>query len=333
MHRLAQLDLLKGLAIISVIILHSLTESTLVKIGAPFYIWQAVPIFIIVASFNSSNSYKRNWQGLTDAYKNGILARRFNRLLIPFVFVWTAEIVVAMLMHIMSWASFINFGFGPGGYFVPIMVQHILILPVMYLFARRNLKGLLIVTFIIDLVLEVVLFKLGLPASIYRILYVRYLFAGSLGIWLSMTKKKMNVWVVVGAALSLLYITVVNYFGFQLPIEPSWRSQNVPSFIYPLLLIIIAINYFPQKVKTGLGVALDLIGKGSYHIFLFQMVYFWVRSGVPVIRSLSPGISIMVNLIICIPLGLIFERMEGKVRLFLKLQKTVKPGMGHGKSN
>ena len=51
-YRSVQIDILKGLAIISVILLHSWDASFLLRIGAPYYISQAVPIFIIIAAYN-----------------------------------------------------------------------------------------------------------------------------------------------------------------------------------------------------------------------------------------------------------------------------------------
>ena len=48
-----QIDLLKGAAIISVVIQHSVTKNQLSQTFSQFHIWQAIPIFFIIMGLTS----------------------------------------------------------------------------------------------------------------------------------------------------------------------------------------------------------------------------------------------------------------------------------------
>ena len=53
-NHLENIDFIKGLAAISVILLHTLPESVLYGSFAVFHIWQAVPIFLFITFYGIS---------------------------------------------------------------------------------------------------------------------------------------------------------------------------------------------------------------------------------------------------------------------------------------
>ena len=124
-----------------------------------------------------------------------------------------------------------------------------------------------------------------------------------------MSKRKIEIDIVKG--LAIMYITGINYFGFQLPIEPSWGSQNAPSFFYPLLLTMLSLLYF-KNVNGFIWECIGKLGDASYHIFLTQMVYFWGVGGV--IKNVSLFLITPINIIICSLCGYLFYRIEKAVR-------------------
>ena len=77
-------------------------------------------------------------------------------------------------------------------YFVPIIIQVTLILPLIYLFCRKNLTIMTIVLFVISIAFEIVCLLIDMSESIYRLLVIRYLFALTLGVWLALNSKKIN---------------------------------------------------------------------------------------------------------------------------------------------
>jgi len=334
---LAQIDLLKGLAIISVILLHTWPEKVLLITGAPLHIWQAVPVFILIAGFVGTLSYMRqDTTGFRHCYRFSSLFRRFKRILAPFTLLFIVQIVLLCftgikeitLQNIVS--SYITGGYGPGSYFIPIILQHILILPILYLWAMRNPRYFLPTTFLISLVLEYLMIIAFVPEWAYRLLYVRYLFAGALGVWLAVSKQPIDKKLIIGALISLIYIFAVNYLNVQFWfLYPAWGSQHAPSYFWPLLIIMVGLIYLPSVSKNALSTALEKLGRASWHIFLVQMAFFWAFGGavrslflgelvLPVALNIStilqmvPGFVLLTcfNLGVCLSLGCVFFDCE-----------------------
>lgn len=329
-HNLA-IDILKGLAIISVILMHSWDRLFLLRLGAPYHILQAVPIFIIIAAFNGVNSYIRaDAVTLIQCYNN--IIRRFNRLIWPYFIFLVTEYLFIVFINIINYRyveilseitgvspdristyihsvygfpqvfSFVvTGGYGPGSFFIPVLMPLIFVLPMLYLLARRNLTLMVSVAFIIDLAFEIYAIESSMPDWAYRLLFIRYLFAFALGIWLALGVDRK--WLAIGSIISVGYITAVNYLQYAPLGQPSEGSQNALSFIWPLALVVIGLSFSPMIINN-LGVRLiSEIGRASYHIFLTQMVYFWTIGGK--INGISAGVFI-INIIICITIGLTF---------------------------
>jgi peptidoglycan/LPS O-acetylase OafA/YrhL len=178
------IDILKGLAIICVILLHSWDKPFLLQIGAPYYISQAVSIFIIVAAYNGVNSYARvNATTLAECLNN--MPRRLKRLILPYCVVFIIECFIiifvksnAELLASITSKPLIAFffiatgGYGPGSFFIPVLIPLIFILPILYILARKNMNVVLVVTFILNLAFEFYTIKSGMSDWICRILFL-----------------------------------------------------------------------------------------------------------------------------------------------------------------
>lgn len=317
------------LAIVSVILLHSLPTDILFLSGSPYHIWQTVPIFLILAGYNTANSYKkRNFQSLNQFYNLSFLYNKIERLIYPFLLVWLFQVVAFYVfsdgMNIKALVvSLITGGWGPGSYFIPIIIQATLILPLIYLLCRKNLTKMTILLFIVSLIFELICLLINIPDSIYRIMVIRYLFALTLGVWLALNTKEINYKILIPlSVLSLIYITGVNYYDWSFIMEKSWLSQHAPSYFYTILLIIIGLRVYKVKAENKISKLFVKIGQASYHIFLAQMVYFWAISvklpDIPLIMY------ILVSLVVCIILGLLFFELENWVRKVIKTRSNNK---------
>ncbi|MER2181244.1 MAG: acyltransferase family protein, partial [Desemzia incerta] len=72
------IDIMKGISILFVVIIHSLKDDTLRSIGGPFFILQAVPVFLIISGYNHSQSYTRSGiVSLKDFYRPAMMTRKF----------------------------------------------------------------------------------------------------------------------------------------------------------------------------------------------------------------------------------------------------------------
>lgn len=310
------------------ILLHSWNSQILLLIGAPFTIWQAVPVFIIIAGYTNTRSYLRNGVlKLHKCYEFSILFHRFKRILRPFIYIFVAEIILLSYLSGRNFDVkgiiflFLEGGVGPGSYFVPIIIQHLLILPILYYLALRNPNYMLIISFALSLAFEIVLIMLGVPEWLYRLLYVRYVFVGALGVYMATSKQQSRSWLIIGSFISFVYIFLVNYYDFQFWfIYPAWGSQHTPSYIWTLILVIAGLKFLPSDFseKNILGE----LGKSSWHIFLLQMLYFCGPG--QVVRTVIFGVNNIVfcyilyaltNLVLCLCGGYLFYYLDNKYNI------------------
>lgn len=328
MKRIPQIDLLKGLAIISVILLHSWNSQILLLIGAPFTIWQAVPVFIIIAGYTNTLSYLRNGvMKLHKCYEFPILFHRFKRILRPFIYIFIVELILLYYLSSRNFDVksiiflFLEGGIGPGSYFVPIIIQNILIIPILYYLALRNPNYMLILAFALSLAFEILLIMLEVPEWLYRLLYVRYLFAGALGVYMATSKQQSRLWLIIGSSISFIYILLVSYHDFQFWfIYPAWGGQHAPSYIWTLVLVIAGLKLLPPNFSEK-NILAEL-GKSSWHIFLLQLLYFSgpgkiVRIIVFSINNITCCYILyaLVNLVLCLCGGYLFYRLDAKYKI------------------
>lgn len=317
------IDIIKGIAIIAVILIHSLTDELLLDILSPFYIWQAVPVFMLLVGYNTAQSFqRRGYVSLNQFYNFPFLYSKVERLVYPFLFIWIIQVIVHFLMlDGLSFktliASLFTGGWGPGSYFILVIIQATLILPLIYLLMKKNLTVMTIVLFFFSILLDVFFMMIDVPGSVYRVIVIRYVFALVLGVWLSLNTKKINYkWLIPLAILSAFYIAGVYYLEWEFFIERYWQSQHAPSYFWTLFLVIMGLKIYQFKAGNPLSRLLVKMGKASYHIFLVQMSYFWLITDS--ISNLPLTIYLVISLTICIVFGLLFFNAENTLRKAMK---------------
>ena len=316
-HHFNEIDFIKASAIVAVIILHSLPAPMLYTIFAPFHIWHAVPIFLVIAGMNSSLSRAGTGKFVfLKEYASEKLVKYFQKIIVPFVIIWLFEIVVMACTKKITPGkivyTFFAGGMGPGSYFTPVFMQHLMIFPVILWIKNKlplhNQYAIAGCFLLISLLLEWMCIVLAVPEWLYRLLYVRYLFAAFLGSCLvsyGFGKAMMLLLTVSGIA----YIGCVSYCKFNLPIMyPSWGFQHAPAYFYTVFLIFCLWHLYPffQRLDT----VIILIGKATYHIFLLQMV--WFKMAAHAVQGFIPHVSIyvMINVGICLLLGCLFFNLQ-----------------------
>lgn len=119
-----ELDFIKGFAILSVILLHTLSGSMLYKIYAYFHIWQAVPLFVFVSYYLFF--VKLGKQSNVGFYFSGTKIKKvIRRVIIPFTIIELLIIIVNELFSfsISALAIIKSLGIGPGSYYPYIYIQ------------------------------------------------------------------------------------------------------------------------------------------------------------------------------------------------------------------
>ncbi len=279
-----QIDLLKGFAIIAVVFLHVWHENIYLLLGAPFHVWHAVPLLILIAGFTGAYAYKRRGAGtLGQCYDPAILSRRFKRLLKPYAIYWIIQIALLILFFhyqfdLVSLSSnFISGGSGWGAYFIPIILQSVMVIPLLYLLALRDPDRMIILALFFSILMDFIMFFFRVPHGVSSVLYFPYLFAGALGVWLVISTKRPRIWLMLGGVISFAYLLLVCYT----PLLSSFTDFNAyngifhpPAYIWTLLLAISGLYFLPKNTATRIYQILENAGKASWHIFLVQMFYF-----------------------------------------------------------
>lgn len=340
-----QIDILKALAIISVIILHTIPVNMVKNPVSIFTIYQAVPIFFVLMAANALMSFKRHdYKVLASIYPK-YLKNRFERIVYPLIILWILSLVIGVLLNKEIYIGTMTFiGYlplsGPGNYFISILIQFVLVFPILYKLYRYNPKYLLITGFILSFAFEILATHVPILDNNfywYKACILRYLFLIILGMWLvdnfepdnlkSLIRRKT---VLVGLILSILYMMGVSIFSWNFPyFQNPWQPQTVLSFFYPLIMCAIGIKYLPSN-PNRIWNGLRLIGKASYHIFLIQIIFFvsgfqlqllFLNIGLQNVFNANSLIILATigNIIILMVLGLLFYYIEPKISSIFNL--------------
>lgn len=331
-----QIDIIKALAIISVIILHTLPSTMSKSLIGILTIYQAVPIFFIIMGRNSGSSLKRkNEFSLNKLYSKSYFKSRFTRLIVPFIIIFTISLIIGLFLNKNIYLGSLSFlGYlpltGPGNYYISIIFQFIIIFPIIYSLYRANPKLVIILGILISLFFELISPQIGILQNnsyIYKACILRYLFAIILGIWFidnfKIKKVFNNKYFLLSLIVGIGYIISYSLFSFEIPyFITNWQPQNFLTFAYALFLCVLGINYLPAKVDNFFTELMKVIGKASYHIFLIQILFFGADLSLLSLFNLSlftwnafalGMLALAGNLIIILIIGLLFFYFETKI--------------------
>ena len=314
-----QIDILKGLAIVAVIMLHSLTRAELEQSYAIFHIWQAVPVFMVIMGFNLGLSYSSKTLHFHHLYTAHYFQKKGLRILFPLLLMYGIALLAGYLwqqlygedVYTLGWENFIGVlpVSGKGNYFITLLLQSVLLLPIIgYSFHHWPFRttALLILAEVLFLLVTFKVSYLDEERYLYDAAFMRYLSAIAFGLWLSAIisagKNKGRWLLAVLATGAAIYLYLLQYQDLQLPhIRPEWQAQLVLAFPYATLLIYLFLQLFPSQSDNPILATMAEAGKASYHIFLVQVLYF----------GLAPAdAGVLSSLVICLLLGYLFYRSE-----------------------
>lgn len=280
------LDILKAICIWCVIFTHTRWAANNNRLVIfPFLINMAVPFFILTSGYVWAKSFKaKNINSLDAAYTKNYFLKSFIRYIPPVLLAYCIELFfrlgIAALKHNIDLIDFAKRSYfelfygcsGPGSYWPHILVQLTVIFPVLYIaISRYKLKAVLI-TICLALFLEIAKFAI-IDLRLYRILLFRYLPILALGVYFSIEKTTRRFCALL-LAIGILSILVFCYSPYKPIIFRWWQDTSMfPSF-YAAGLFVLCL-----KIKDFSFAPLEKIGRISYHIFLFQMIYFWLSQG------------------------------------------------------
>ena len=233
--RIESVDFLKGLAIILVIATHAFSGNSLKMVGGTLYVGQAVPIFLLVAGITSQLSFARRGHSLK-AYYYKLPAQLIH------LWAWyllTVLVFMAFLRLPLSWEAIFNqlvYGYiGAGGYFIPLMVQHLVFFPLLMLlkYKLNNTALFILLVLVLNATLEYLCLIFEVESTSYRVLYVRYISVAALGAVFGDWMRAPKALLIALTAISMAYILAVIYAGFTLPFIPElWTNHHYPAVFY-----------------------------------------------------------------------------------------------------
>ena len=267
------IDGAKGVAIISVILLHCIP--CLREIGDWYHIGQAVPVFIFISSYLTSLYY----ESLRKYYDFKRIIKVLRRICLPVLIVLVCELLICYIHtgYIIPLKPLLLNGgcMGPGSYYPIMYICMWSILPFIVLLVKRLplLASLMImlalsagseygVTLLVD--------KVSHLDQLYRLSPIRYLMIMYLGcVFPRLTKSWKTVYVILAILGGVMAYYVIYISHNSLIITPLWwRGDHWYTVLYvyfPLLLL--------QRVHFG--EVLQWLGKHSWEIFCFQMFVFY----------------------------------------------------------
>lgn len=322
--RFQQIDVLKGGAILAVILLHSLTKPQLLQTYAVYHIWQAVPVFLILMGVNLGLGLKYNDTNQELLYSLEYFSKKASRIILPFLFIFLFSFLLGLVwqklyqVNVIEFSNDTYFGklpvSGKGNYFITLLFQFILLQPLIgFSFTRHPIYttiGLVLLE-VAFLIISKSFHLFDSQTYLYSAALPRYFSALAYGLWIARFiqqpfKLRPLLLLIVSGILGATYLYTVTYTKVSIPIVyQSWISQNVLSFGYPAALVLLVILLLPAKSNNILLGTIAKLGQASYHIFLTQVVYFGL---------ISNYYNISQNLIICVALGYLFFLAENTLR-------------------
>ena len=271
------IDGAKGVAILSVILLHCLP--CLREIGWIWHIGQAVPVFLFITAYLISMRF----ESLQTYFQWERIAKMLKKVFVPFVFVLLIQLVcLALIDRLPSLKTIVKTGgIGPGSYYIWLYLQAWVIIPFMVMLVR---KLPIWVSMLIMLVVSIIAEYVFVPIAgiehideLYRLLPVRYLMVLYLGcIWpLLKDKQRYILYGLAGVSAFLMLkdlyladnVLFVNIMGGGKLVPSYWEGYHWYTAFYVVLPITLLERLQYADVWKSAG-------KYSWQLFLLQMLCF-----------------------------------------------------------
>ena len=174
--RFFQVDVLKAAMIFLVIFDHMVSWNVKSYIGVTLWERISIPVFLVILGFNMGRSFQQKGDlSLKELYSWSYFKHKILRYIVPFLVLYAASTFIGLFMYGFDFLAMYDnqywpdhsiyhlfLGFlpfwGPGNWFLPLLFQSILIMPLLYkLFTKKPIFAL-ILCFIIEFALQLILF-------------------------------------------------------------------------------------------------------------------------------------------------------------------------------
>ncbi len=333
---LFSIDAIKGIAIIFVVIMHTMPIDLEDQIYLGFHLQQAVPLFCLLFGFNYARSRNSDQRvNLSKLLSKTYFLDRFKRILIPFFITFAFSLLLGLIFQKLVLRPTIIIGIFPftglGNYFISFILEMIVLSPFLYFIYRKSPIFFLIGMYVVEFIFDIVVRQLPVFSQdmmFYSCCVVGFFSFVALGFWLSDNQKiiaRRNLFILILVPVSVLYLILYHGFDLQFPFFVSNAlNENLFMSFYTGFIFLLLYNLLPKKVTSRLGHLYQLIGQASYHIFLVQILFFglmtlvpdfWIQWNMEQFGILV--IKFIVSVGICLSVGLAFYFLDKKLQNLL----------------
>lgn len=319
-------DILKGICIICVIITHFNWQSSdrLMPVF-PFLIDMAVPVFMILSGYVYAISFERRGiSSVGQAYQTDYVVDKLLRYTIPFLIIYALELIAFYRLGIVHnlreiiW-NFLVGGFGHGSYYYPIMIQFVFVFPLVYFLIQKFEFFGLILSGLLNAFYELLQKSYYVSDKQYRLLLFRYLLLIVFGCYLHLKKGKIRKPIgIVSALTGIFFIWMYMYRHYTPHLVIYWSGTSFVGALY--IMPVIGLLLSSAKLNRIKCPPIELLGKASYHIFLFQMFFYQFVSYPLQVRFADAPTAIMlfVSIAVCVSGGLLFWVIETRMSKWIR---------------
>ncbi len=306
-----QIDFLKAVMIFLVIFDHIVHWGLKSEIGVALWERICIPVFLVIMGFNMGLSFKRHGANtLGELYSWRYFKSKILRYIVPFLILYAFSTLIGLILYQFNFIAMYDGQYypqhgiinlftgilpfwGPGNWFIPVILGSILIIPFIYWAFLQKPVFSLILCFILEIMMQlIVFFHIGEITtweeahltSVFMNSVLFYLSAIGLGIWFSFDHKlysNRNLFIWILFVLSLRYLFFYQFSGLRFRIGdiPLIRGDyNFLVFPYSAFLVLVLLKILPQRINPNIPIiksisrAISQISKATYHILLTQIL-------------------------------------------------------------
>ncbi|MEM2142887.1 MAG: acyltransferase [Candidatus Thorarchaeota archaeon] len=279
------INIMKTVAILLVMLDHSMTSQFKESVLVSFWEQTAVPLFLVIMGFNAAGSLRR--RGVTSVSNRTYMRRRMRRYLSPLVVFFAVASPITLARCVTDQSNGLSLDqlpvTGPGVWFVPVALSSVFVLPILHGAYRRRPRRTMVACMVNDLMHQAVLYGLTIAYADFRDLFrflvlcsvTAYLTPIVLGFWFSDgvgLSDRRNWFVYPLCALSLSYMAIHELTG--LSVVFFMTDYNVAVMPYSAMLFLLGMRLLPGR-DSGLVHGLFVkTGRATFHILLTQAAVF-----------------------------------------------------------
>ena len=305
--------------------------------GFPLFIYviqMGMPLFMLLIGYNTAMSNERHeLTSLRALYAPAHIRKKFNQILPSYTIMFVIEAIfcgaLVQGLPLLEWIfAYISGGLQEGthgGYFFCIYWQFLLIGPILYLLVKHYPRATMIGALLLDMLYEYSVGALDIPRQLNRLIFMRYLFIAVFGMYFYLWRDRIKLWLVAAAAVfSLGYITAMEFFDFEWPLNIYWKNTCVYASFYFIAIMVFAFHFWENKrLPEGLHRIAYTIGRSTWHIYLTQMLFFRLYWGKP-LDFLPLWLQILCGVTTCVLIGVGWNKLERRFRKAYRAYKKEK---------